>query len=340
MDEIYIKQFKNEVRICTEFADCHQIVSLIDCGYDSSNHICVALEYMDIGSLDSIPFYSTNEIRHISKQVLIALQALHSKLYIHNDIKPDNILINSEGDVKLSDFGCVQQMISIDHPFTQPIGPLRYQSYEKKMATPIRYGIASDIYSFGITIAEIFASQKYSSDDERIENISIVYQGPALSRERFENESEFMIAEDFLLHCLEKDQKVRWTASQLLQHPFLASIQNENNIQFGMRTSVTHEHKKSTDLQFMIDRLSRYYLGYIDRHINEDIRISIKSNNSCIMDDIRLSPYPQSNLVIDQLFTDEERVANIADHCNYSVNEVTHAIQSSVASIKDKYLQQ
>jgi len=56
--------------------------------------------------LYSINYYLDEiHIKYISYSILSALNDLHNKLYIHNDIKPDNILINNYGDVKLSDFG-------------------------------------------------------------------------------------------------------------------------------------------------------------------------------------------------------------------------------------------
>ena len=50
-------------------------------------------------------FYSENVIKYVLWQVLKGLSFLHKKNIIHRDIKSDNILISSEGAVKLSDFG-------------------------------------------------------------------------------------------------------------------------------------------------------------------------------------------------------------------------------------------
>eukprot|EP01083_Nonionella_stella_P174111 602628_1 len=148
--------FKREVLICAEFSSCPYIINMIECGIDESkNEICCALEYMNCASLMTRTRYSVNEIRRICFCVLSALCALHSKLYVHNDIKPDNILLNTSGEVKLSDFGCCERMRDEHTPLRRANGSLHYQSYEKKFASPVEYTTQSDIYSFGITCCEI-----------------------------------------------------------------------------------------------------------------------------------------------------------------------------------------
>ena len=70
---------------------------------------------MDVGSLDNIigfykaaktkPKISENVLVKIALQILCGLSYLHSHNYIHRDIKPGNILLNSKGEVKVTDFG-------------------------------------------------------------------------------------------------------------------------------------------------------------------------------------------------------------------------------------------
>ncbi|CAE7800923.1 MKK1c, partial [Symbiodinium microadriaticum] len=77
-----------------------------------SRLVHVVLEFMDLGSLaDLLERLDTDSrvplpsLRCAAAQVAIALEFLHSRSILHRDIKPQNILHNSAGEVKLTDFG-------------------------------------------------------------------------------------------------------------------------------------------------------------------------------------------------------------------------------------------
>ncbi len=70
---------------------------------------CVQLVLSMVGIFDEL------WLARISKQLLRALDALHKRSIIHRDIKPANILINRNGDAKLSDFGIIKDNESDDH---------------------------------------------------------------------------------------------------------------------------------------------------------------------------------------------------------------------------------
>jgi len=86
--------------------NCEYIVTLYG-EYINQGYICMALEYMDKGTLASIlqiaKTIPENILIIIMKQILIGMNYLHSKKHIiHRDIKPSNILLNSEGNANLN----------------------------------------------------------------------------------------------------------------------------------------------------------------------------------------------------------------------------------------------
>ncbi|CBK24576.2 uncharacterized protein [Blastocystis hominis] len=76
-----------------------------------SRHLLILMEYMDLGSLESLQQQLGGSLpeavlSRVAEEVMIALLFLHKQLnMIHRDIKPGNILLNSKGEVKLTDFG-------------------------------------------------------------------------------------------------------------------------------------------------------------------------------------------------------------------------------------------
>lgn len=87
----------------------HDTVLKIYNSYDYRDRIWIFLEIMDCSLLDIIEVYkdkyNENVIKYILWQILRGLHFLHQNSIIHRDIKSDNILVNTQGDVKLSDFG-------------------------------------------------------------------------------------------------------------------------------------------------------------------------------------------------------------------------------------------
>jgi serine/threonine protein kinase len=79
----------------------------------SQRKIWVALEYMDGGTLTGLCAMFKLKEPHIAcvvREMLKALELLHSMERIHRDIKSDNVLLNSHGDSKLADFGYCAQL--------------------------------------------------------------------------------------------------------------------------------------------------------------------------------------------------------------------------------------
>mmetsp|Transcript_26020 Transcript_26020/g.25619 ORF Transcript_26020/g.25619 Transcript_26020/m.25619 type:complete len:136 (+) Transcript_26020:307-714(+) len=80
------------------------------------------MEYLPGGDLMTIlikrDILPEAEARFYIAEMIMAVDSVHKLNYIHRDLKPDNILIDSQGHVKLSDFGlCKMSEIQTDHPY-------------------------------------------------------------------------------------------------------------------------------------------------------------------------------------------------------------------------------
>lgn len=77
--------------------------------FQSKKFLYMVMEFMKGGDLSSlleqVGSFDEDTAKYYLAQIVLALEYLHSKGVIHRDLKPDNILIDSEGRIKLTDFG-------------------------------------------------------------------------------------------------------------------------------------------------------------------------------------------------------------------------------------------
>ncbi|KAL7668217.1 hypothetical protein ACOME3_008929 [Neoechinorhynchus agilis] len=205
----------------------------------------MCMEYMDGGSLDimlrKVPRLPENILGYVTASVLEGLNYLREKhRIIHRDVKPSNILVNSEGEIKLCDFGVSGQLIdSMANTF---IGTRSYMAPERLDGS--RYTVQSDIWSLGLSLVELalgcypipYPSDAYIKHVMSQEPLSIrrddfesqkpmaifellahIFEGvpPTLPRSNFS--TEFC---DFVDTCLKRKASERKDLLSLLRSPF------------------------------------------------------------------------------------------------------------------------
>ena len=89
-------------------ADCRWIVQLKS-SFTDSKYLYLVMEYLPGGDLMNLlmdkDVFSEEEARFYIAEMILAVECVHGLNYIHRDIKPDNILIDTSGHIKLTDFG-------------------------------------------------------------------------------------------------------------------------------------------------------------------------------------------------------------------------------------------
>lgn len=155
-DEEFIKRFNREAQSATSLAHPN-IVSIYDVGEEESIYYIV-MEYVDGFTLKQYiqKYYPipVDKALDIMKQITAAISHAHHNGIIHRDIKPQNILIDKEGTVKITDFGIALALSATNITQTNAVlGSVHYLSPEQA-----RGGMAnkkSDIYSLGIVMFEL-----------------------------------------------------------------------------------------------------------------------------------------------------------------------------------------
>jgi aurora kinase len=153
------KQAKNEVEIQYRLSKKSKyIVKLLDYFKDEDS-IYMILEYCPGGNLFDKrqkrfeTRFTESEASYYIYQIAMALKHCHDNGVIHRDIKLENILITSEGYLKLADFGWSAQLKSSNDRRTTICGTLDYFSPE--MINSVPYKFSTDIWSLGVVAYEL-----------------------------------------------------------------------------------------------------------------------------------------------------------------------------------------
>lgn len=136
---------------------CEALVSF--CGaFHTDGFVGVILEYMDRGSLDRIltspKAVSETALAGMMFQIFWGLGYLHHDKNVHRDVKPGNALMNSQGFVKLSDFGISRTLDGTAEMSNTYVGTFRFMSPERLLGEG--YNCSGDVWSAGIMIMELW----------------------------------------------------------------------------------------------------------------------------------------------------------------------------------------
>ncbi|KAK8813094.1 hypothetical protein WA158_002686 [Blastocystis sp. Blastoise] len=142
---------------------------------DHSQKLFIIMEYMDAGSLgaliDTDVFFTEEAIAYVCREVLKGLLYMHKRYQIHRDIKSENILIDSDGNIKISDFG--EATVLTTHTFKRSsiIGTPQWMAPE--VIRGDKYDTKCDIWSLGITVIEM--ADKYPPFCEYNDTNKVLY---------------------------------------------------------------------------------------------------------------------------------------------------------------------
>lgn len=181
------------------------------------------MEYCGGGSVSDImrlrkKTLSEEEIATILRDTLLGLEYLHARRKIHRDIKAGNILLNSQGNAKLADFGVAGQLTDTMAKRNTVIGTPFWMAPE--VIQEIGYDCLADIWSLGITALEMAEGKPPYGDIHPMRAIFMIpTKPPPTFRDKDRWCPEFI---DFVSRCLVKNPEHRASASSLLKHDFIA----------------------------------------------------------------------------------------------------------------------
>ncbi|XP_022808964.1 eIF-2-alpha kinase GCN2-like isoform X2 [Stylophora pistillata] len=170
----------------------------------------VLLEYVGGGNLLSLHLRKGGlpvaQLREYTQQLVEALYYLHSSAVVHKDLRLSSCRLDSYGNVRLADYSVGKRLSDLYQVYGGNGKHTQSNAAKENNITTSRYGKKGDVYSLGLLVFSLAVGYKIIEDVKDI---------PA---------SFPSALHDFLCNCLKSDERNRWSASQLREHPFLTPV--------------------------------------------------------------------------------------------------------------------
>lgn len=162
------KENLNEIKMY-KYLNHKNIVKIYDY-YIKNNNYNIVLEYMNMGDMNNI--ICNDNIYNILLQITNGIKFIHENNIIHRDIKPSNILINSDGNIKITDFGISKKLSKYYNRTFTYIGTKQYMAPE--MYKEYGYTYSIDYWSLGCTIYKFLTGKILYNYNDYFELYDIV----------------------------------------------------------------------------------------------------------------------------------------------------------------------
>ncbi len=193
MSEAMLARFRNEVRIARQVSHPN-VCRVYDIGFIEGSHF-LSMEYLDGEDLSSlirrIGRLPQDKAIEFARRICAGLAAAHERGVLHRDLKPANIMIDSRGQVRITDFGLAVLAQEVQFGDIRS-GTPAYMSPEQKEGREVT--VRSDLYSLGATLYEMFTGKRRTDAQSQPSEI-VKDLDPAVER--------------VILRCLEEEPKRR-----------------------------------------------------------------------------------------------------------------------------------
>ena len=244
-----------EVKYLQELS--HPNIIALDAVFSSKNqNLNLVLEYLPLGDLEML-IRDTNNIQYGTAEVKAWMGMLsravwfcHENCVLHRDIKPNNLLIAADGEVKLADFGLARSFSDPYRPMTCQVITRWYRPPELLMGARF-YSGAVDVWSLGMVFAELILRAPFVPGNTEVHQLELICEAIGTisednwpgatkldgymnfdkatmgARDRTYFLSRFGTAGplgvDLLMSLLMLDPRKRCTARQVLEHKWWSS---------------------------------------------------------------------------------------------------------------------
>lgn len=243
--EEFLRRFRNESKAIAVLSHPN-IVKIYDVGFSEKIQFIV-MEYIDGITLkeymENERVLSWKDAVHFVTQILRALQHAHERGIVHRDIKPQNIMMFTDGTIKVMDFGIAKFAREEGKTATdQAIGTVHYISPEQARGDVT--DAKSDLYSVGVMLYEMLTGQKPFDTDNPV-SIAVMHMHNIAELPRRINPDIPIPLEEIIVHAMEKNPDDRYqTAVEMMRD--IDRFKVDPDVKFGYITQPSNDVETAT----------------------------------------------------------------------------------------------
>ena len=227
-DDKFVRRFEREALSVSNLSHPN-IVEVYDVGVEDGNHYIV-MEYIEGKTLKQLlkkrETLTLSEVIDIMTQLTDGIAHAHESYIIHRDIKPQNIMIEDDGRIKITDFGIAMALNATQLTQTNSVmGSVHYLPPEQasgKSAT-----VKSDIYSMGILMYELLTGNVPFKGDNAVE-IALKHMKDKLPSVRKQDPSIPQSVENIILKAAAKNPRNRYDSAKEMHEDLLHCLDEEH----------------------------------------------------------------------------------------------------------------
>ena len=211
-EEDFARRFRQEAAAAANLQSPY-IVNVYDWGHDAGTYFIV-MEYVRGSDLKSAikqrGAINQRKVAEIGSQVCQALSVAHSQDIIHRDIKPQNIMIQPDGNVKVMDFGIARAKNSVSQKTGNVLGTAHYISPEQAQGKDLT--AATDIYSLGVVMYEAVTGKLPFDAPDAMSVAMMQVQDEPMAPSAINSEVDPAL-EAVIMRAMSKDPAARFTTA-------------------------------------------------------------------------------------------------------------------------------